>query len=157
MGRLVNDKCIGALTSHIFDIRLTTNNNPSGCESTKYIWQCVCLHNWCFNDDCNVRHQQPTGIWTWVNSQLRVAIQHSNWLGQRFRLTSERLAGRLDCHILPFLNSTRHPCLATCHSYQARNMAISQLWVNYQCAGLYPGMQTSLSAPTSHWYSNLGW
>ena len=31
----------------------------------------------------------------------------------------------------------------TRHSHQARNMTTSRLWVNYQCAGLYPGLRTS--------------
>ena len=44
------------------------------------------------------RHQQPTGIRTWVDSPLGVASQLSNQLGQRVRPTSQRLAGQLDCH-----------------------------------------------------------
>ena len=77
-----------------------------------------------------------------------VMSQHSNQFGQRVRPTSERLAGRLGCHI----NSSL-PCLVTCHSHQARNMTTSRRWVNHQCAGLYPGLRTSpqcnVRAPTT--------
>ena len=44
------------------------------------------------------RHQQPTGIRTWVDSILRVASQRSNGLGQRARPTSKKQTGQLDCH-----------------------------------------------------------
>ena len=57
----------------------------------------------------------PSGIRTWTDSQLRVASQRSNQLGQRVRPAGEKLAGRLDCHIPP-----RHPYLATRHSHQGR-------------------------------------
>ena len=71
----------------------------------------------------------PTGIRTWTDSPLRVTSQRSNQLGQRVRPAGEKLAGRLDCHIPPFLNGTRHPCLATRHSHQAREkLIISRLW-----------------------------
>ena len=74
-------------------------------------------------------------------SELRASTLTNS--GQRVRPPSEKLAGQLDCHIPPSLNGTRHPCLAARHSHQARNMTISQLWVNYQCAGLYPSLWTS--------------
>ena len=41
-----------------------------------------------------------TGFWTWVDSTFRVATQHSNQFGQRVGPASERLAGRLGCHII---------------------------------------------------------
>ena len=72
-----------------------------------------------------------------------VASQRCNQYGQRVRPASEMLAGRLGCHIPPFLNGTRHPCLVTCHSHQARNITTRHLWVNYQCAGVYPGLWTN--------------
>ena len=77
------------------------------------------------------------------HAQLRLVINVQ--FDQRVRTTSERPAGQLDCHIHAFLNGTRHPCLATRHSHQARNknVTISRLWVNYQCAGLYPSLRTS--------------
>ena len=68
-------------------------------------------------------------------------------------LLTEKPAGRLDYHIPPFLNGTRHPCLATRHSHQAINMTISRLWINYQCTEFYPGLRTSpqcnVPAPTT--------
>ena len=85
----------------------------------------------------------PTGIRIWVDCALTVASQRSNQFVQRVGHTSEGLAGQLDSHIPPFLNCTKHPCLATRHSHQDRNMTISRLWVNYQCTGLYPGLQAN--------------
>ena len=70
---------------------------------------------------CNVpAPTTPAGFETWADSTLRVASQRSNQLGQRVRPAGEKLAGRLDCHIPPFLNGTRHPYLATRHFHQAR-------------------------------------
>ena len=67
-----------------------------------------------------VMSRQPHWFRTWTESPLRVTSQRSNQLSQRVRPTGEKLAGRLDCHIPPFLNGTRHPCLATRHFHQAR-------------------------------------
>ena len=67
-----------------------------------------------------VMSRQPHWFRTWTESPLRVASQRSNQLGQRVRPAGEKLAGRLDCHIPPFLNGTRHPCLSTRHFHQAR-------------------------------------
>ena len=78
-----------------------------------------------------------------VTSRHRQPHWGSNQFGQRVRPASGRLTGQLDFHIPPFLNGTRHPCLATHHSHQARDMTISRLWVNYLCGGLYPGLWTS--------------
>ena len=65
---------------------------------------------------CNVpAPTTPAGFETWADSTLRVASQRSNQFGQRVRPAGEKLAGQLDCHIPPFLNGTRHPCLATRH------------------------------------------
>ena len=55
--------------------------------------------------------RQPHWFRTWTESPLRVASQRSNQLGQRVRPAGEKLAGRLDCHIPPFLNGTRHHAL----------------------------------------------
>ena len=105
------------------------------------------------------RHQQPHWVLN-LGCTLRVASQHSNQFGQRIRPASERLADQLDCHIPPFLNGTRHACLATPHSHQARNMTISRLWVNYQCAGLLsrpagepPMQRPGTNNPTGFWIS----
>ena len=48
---------------------------------------------------CNVA-DNPTGIRTWVDSLLRVASQRSNQFGQRVRPADEKLADRLDCHMI---------------------------------------------------------
>ena len=65
-------------------------------------------------------------------------------LSQRIRPAGKKLAGWLDCHIPPFLNGPStlvwQPAILT---RPERNMTISRLWVNYQCAELYPGLWTS--------------
>ena len=70
------------------------------------------------------------------------AITERALFGQRVRPAGEKLAGRLDCHIPLFLNGTPvwQPDILT---RPERNMTISRLWVNCQCAGLYPGLRTS--------------
>ena len=85
-----------------------------------------------------VMSRQPHWFRTWTESPLRVASQRSNQLGQRVRPAGEKLAGRLNCHIPPFLNGTRHHCLATRHFHQAREKhdnqsALSELSMRWAC------------------------
>ena len=95
----------------------------------------------------------PIGFRICVDITLIVASQRSNQFGQRVRLDCDRPAGRLGCHIPSFLNGTRHSCLVTRYSQKARNMITSWLWMNDQCAGLYPSLWTSpqcyVPAPTT--------
>ena len=122
-----------------------------------FIWWVITFtsmtgHNRYIEISVTSRHHQSTGSWTWVD---RTSHEPVLWLGQRVRPTSERLAGQLGCLIPPFLSGTRHPCLVTCHSHQERNMTTRRLRVNYQCIGLYPGLQTSphcnTPAPPTYW------
>ena len=110
-----------------------------------FIHEAIQAACWC---SCNV--PVPTGIRTWTDSPLWVASQRSNQLGQSVRPAGEKLAGRLDCHIPPFLNGTRHPCLATRHSHQAREKhdnqsALSELsvhWAFTQACGRAPNVMS---------------
>ena len=100
--------------------------------------------------------RQPHWFRTWTESPLRVASQRSNQLGQRVRPAGEKLAGRLDCHIPPFLNGTRHPCLAIRHFHQAREKhdnqsALSELsmrWASSPGCGRAPNIMSR----QLHWF-----
>ena len=80
------------------------------------------------------QHQQPTDIRTWADSTLRVAGQRSNWLGQRIRPTSERLAGQPDCHTT-ILKSIiyMHALLLRCKQNEKHHVIIyviiHKLWI----------------------------
>ena len=99
---------------------------------------------------CNVpAPTTPAGFETWA-----VASQRSNQFSQRVRPAGEKLAGRLDCHIPPFPNGTRHPCLATRHFHQAREKhdnqsALSELSMRWACPGLRTSPQCNVPAPTT--------
>ena len=93
--------------------------------------------------------------------------QRSNQFGQKGQTRQQeanRLAGLSTPPPTPnslSLIGTRHPRLATKHSNQARNMTISQLWVNYQCWIFTKASWWAQNVASRYqqplWYSNLGW
>ena len=110
-----------------------------------HIWNTL-KHHWKTTGSTLERH--------WLPAILNpVALQCA--LGSKFQAHWIDTGLPLNYHWLRVrvLNGMRHPCLATRHSHQARDMTFNRLGVNYQCPGLYPGLrmrpQCNVPAPTN--------